>query len=144
MLDLGLPAAIRELAEGLSREHPDLVLTLRLEAPSLPPEIAQVLYRVCQEALGNATRHAAAHTVEVALCHCGTQVTLEVHDDGRGFTPPPRWIELARRGHLGILGMEERLDSIGGTLTIHSTPGAGTRVGATVPFTDDLREAPEA
>jgi signal transduction histidine kinase/ligand-binding sensor domain-containing protein len=138
VLDLGLEAALRELADGVRREHPGLALTLHLEEKPWPPEIAQVLYRVCQEALSNVARHAAAHTVEVALCHRGTQVTLEVHDDGRGFTPPPRWIELARRGHLGILGMEERLDSLGGTLTIHSTPGAGTRVGATVPFTDDL------
>jgi signal transduction histidine kinase len=65
---------------------------------------------------------------------------LEVQDDGQGFQVPRRWLELARQGHLGLVGIAERAEAIGGQLQIISAPGAGTRIRVVVPNTS----APES
>jgi signal transduction histidine kinase len=62
------------------------------------------------------------------------QVTLEVEDNGNGFVLPRRWIDLARKGHLGLVGATERAEALGGHLVINSAPGKGTDIQAIVPF----------
>jgi len=61
------------------------------------------------------------------------QVILEVEDNGCGFTVPKRWIDLARQGHLGLVGASERAEAEGGKLSVTSEPGKGTRVQVTIP-----------
>ncbi|WP_433792923.1 sensor histidine kinase [Actinoplanes sp. CA-252034] len=87
---------------------------------------AEALYRVAQEALTNARRHADAGMVRVAVHSAGDDAVLEVEDDGRGFDP-----EATSGG--GLSGMRERLAALGGTVRVESRPGHGTRITASVP-----------
>jgi signal transduction histidine kinase len=90
----------------------------------LPTPIEAGLYRIAQEALNNALKHAHAHMIAITLSRSGKQVTLEITDDGVGFDP-----EAAKgRGGLGLPAMQERAAALGGKLVIQSNPGAGTRV----------------
>ncbi|HSJ57558.1 MAG TPA: GAF domain-containing protein [Anaerolineae bacterium] len=90
----------------------------------LSPEVEDGLYRIAQEALNNALKHAQAHSVAVQLCHEGGTAILEITDDGLGFD---RAAATGRAG-FGLQTMEERAARLGGRLTIDSTPGQGTRV----------------
>jgi signal transduction histidine kinase len=88
----------------------------------LPGSLETALYRVIQEALTNVLRHAHASRVAVALHQRGDAVVAMVEDDGVGFDPD----EAARRGRLGLLGVRERAEMLGGSLAIESKPGKGT------------------
>jgi two-component system, NarL family, sensor histidine kinase UhpB len=127
--DLGLKAAmaghIKELGDqgGLRASfeaHGDF--------SDLPQDVQLVVYRVAQEALSNALRHAGAENVRVALVREDGEVELRVGDDGRGFS-----FEQAARG-LGIAGMRERALLVGGDLRVESRPELGTRVSLRVPI----------
>jgi signal transduction histidine kinase len=87
------------------------------------------LYRICQEALANIARHAGAGRVTVRLVTTPERVELTVEDDGWGFDP-----EQIPEGRYGLVGMSERARMLGGSLNVHSSPGAGTRVEVTVPL----------
>jgi signal transduction histidine kinase len=95
-----------------------------------PPGREQELFRIMQEALNNATRHAGAANIEIAVGGRDGAVRMTVADDGVGFDPNDPGIR-ARR--LGLTSMTERAEDLGGTLTIESTPGAGTRIEVEVP-----------
>jgi signal transduction histidine kinase len=103
---------------------------------SLPAKIA--VYRILQEALSNAYRHAGVKNVDVRLVGESGHVKLEVLDHGRGFTPPPLVGPEAteRAEHIGLRGMRERVALVGGTLTLQSSPGQGTRIVVEVPADD--------
>ncbi len=90
----------------------------------LTPETAEGLYRIAQEALNNACKHARARRIVVHLQQEPQQVILEVADDGIGFDP----VQARAHGGLGLYGMEERATRLGGRLTVLSAPGQGTRV----------------
>jgi signal transduction histidine kinase len=98
------------------------------EMPALAPRQETALYRVAQEAIGNALRHSGARRVIICLTRRQRTVLLEVRDDGSGFDP-----HLPQAG-LGLASMRERAGSVGGKLTIISAPGAGTRVRLSVPW----------
>ena len=128
--DLGLEGSLGSLAVGMST--PALAVTTRIAAPipRLDEETEVTVYRVAQEALSNAVRHAAARTIEVTLAigrsartRNDAVLTLEVRDDGCGFDPAAR-----KAMPLGLAGMEERALALGGRLEIRSAPGAGTTV----------------
>lgn len=132
MLDaLGLGAALRALAQDWSAQSG---VEMRLELPPdatlrpLPDEVAVNLYRVVQEALSNVTRHAEARQVTTQLAWEDSCLILTVHDDGRGFVVPAAFQGLAAQGHFGLVSMQERVELIGGTLTVESAPGQGTTV----------------
>jgi signal transduction histidine kinase len=93
----------------------------------LPTGSEVVLLRVCQEALANVRKHAAAHQVRVRLCYGGASVRLTVTDDGKGFDPAEPG------GGYGLKGMADRVGLVGGTVEVTSAPGAGTEVRAEVP-----------
>jgi PAS domain S-box-containing protein len=125
--ELGLDAAVENYVQRWSEKtgiacvyHPSKEKT----AP--PPEATIALYRVAQEALTNVARHSGASRAEVRLTQ-GDRPVLSIRDDGCGFDPA------ATPRRLGLLGMKERLDIIGGTLCIDSAPGRGTLVVATLP-----------
>lgn len=125
--DLGLVAAIEELSEG--PEHgPRVVLETVGVFDDLVDPLRITIYRVCQEAIANARRHAAAASVNVRVERGPADVTLTVRDDGRGFDAaavPP--------GGCGMAGMVERVRIVGGRCRIVSAAGAGTTVSATLP-----------
>lgn len=93
----------------------------------LPTGTEVVLLRVCQEALANVRKHAAARQVSVRLCYADTTVRLTVKDDGSGFHPA------TANGGYGLKGMRDRVRQVGGTIELTSAPGAGTEVRAEVP-----------
>ncbi len=101
-----------------------------LEPEEIPPEISMHLLRVAQEALTNVRKHAQASQVSIRLIRKHNEVELDIEDDGRGFNPDaPR-----SRSHVGLLSMRERVHKLGGTFTLLSRPGAGTRISVVVPL----------
>ena len=133
--DLGLAAALEWLARQ-SREQDALdVEVFADDGAAIPKLPASVLYRVAQEAMRNAVRHASARRVELWLKQAGGTATLEVVDDGRGFDV--RRAEERRPG-MGLFSMRERVGLVNGTLTVVSAPGRGTRVVATVPVVEQI------
>jgi DNA-binding NarL/FixJ family response regulator/signal transduction histidine kinase len=103
---------------------------------ALPSDLAHTLFRIAQEALTNALRHAAARSVRIGLVYGAEGVTLLVQDDGAGFDRTAVEQGGATEGH-GLGGMAERARLLGGTLELDSTPGWGTRVRAWIPLPSD-------
>jgi signal transduction histidine kinase len=136
--DLGLLPALQWYAE---RYFAPRGISVRFEVGPLPErlpyELETALFRAVQEALTNVSRHAGAEMVLVEIAADRGQLTISIEDDGRGFDPSsisPRPGDL--RG-LGLLGMRERVELFGGTVTINSTPGRGTHVSISVPVPQD-------
>jgi signal transduction histidine kinase len=122
----GLVASVRSYAGLAGRAYGVPVTFTAAELPPLDPRAEVALYRVGQEALHNALRHAGAACVRVVLSRTARRVVLEVADDGHGFAPE------MPSGGLGLASMRDRAAAAGGLLTIRSSP-AGTRVRMTVP-----------
>jgi two-component system sensor histidine kinase UhpB len=125
--DLGLAAAIAGLVERLGEGEIEATIEVDGDFSDLADDAQLVVYRVAQEALSNAARHAGAAHVNVVLRRGPQGVELSVADDGRGFA-----FAESERG-LGIGGMRERALLVSGDLTIESRPGAGTVVRLRVP-----------
>jgi signal transduction histidine kinase len=126
----GLAVTLRKHVDGLRRLYrADIGLRIlgRLE---LPPATEREVFRVAQEALANALRHAHADRVELELDSRDGRVVLTVADDGVGFVADATGLRSRR---LGLTSMEERARSVGGTLGIESAPGAGTTIRLQVP-----------
>ncbi len=123
----GLDVALRKHVELLDRVHPPAVRFVGEPVPRLPAVREEAAYRIGQEALHNALRHAAAQVVTVALRAGAGSLVLEVTDDGRGFdvAAPSR--------RFGLASMRERARAVGGRLQVVSRPGAGTAVRLVVP-----------
>jgi signal transduction histidine kinase len=92
------------------------------------------LFRVAQEALTNMRKHAQTSQVRITLRRRGEMVRLEVQDSGRGFDPTAPYTQDGPGERVGLAGMRERVSMLGGKLEIHSQPGVGTSVTATVPL----------
>lgn len=134
--DLGLLAALRHCIgeyEHRFRVPVDLQV-LGLENERLSPDTETALYRIVQEALTNVARHAQADSVSVLLENRGTSVMLIVDDDGTGFDVTRVMGSGPHERNLGLYGMRERASLLGGTLTLESTPGAGTAVFVEIPL----------
>ena len=115
---------------GLSVEY-----TVRPDEDAEVPEpAASTFFAALRESLSNIQKHAQATRVTVLLDVQAERVVLVVHDDGVGFTAPTRLGQLAPAGHFGLLGLQERLAAVGGTLTIHAEPGQGTRLECRAPL----------
>lgn len=123
--DVGLLPALERLAKDMTARGGTIVaVATHGFADRLPPEIETVVYRVVQEALTNVTRHSGAATASITVIVADDRVRALVEDDGLGFKPNTVPI----RGHLGLKGMAERADLVGGTLELSSSPGSGTTV----------------
>jgi signal transduction histidine kinase len=128
----GLVAALHKHVETLRRAH-QVALTLEATTTcAVPSDVEDTIFRVAQEALHNALRHADPNVITVRLETCGDAVVLEVRDDGRGFDATASEAVAARR--LGLASMRERAVRLGGTLVVRSEPGAGTVVRVEVPL----------
>jgi signal transduction histidine kinase len=97
----------------------------------LSPDAEVTLLRVTQEALANVTRHASAGRVAVTLSYMDGEAALDVRDDGSGFTPAADGF--GPNGGLGLRGMRERVEALGGRLAVETAPGRGTTIAVTVP-----------
>jgi signal transduction histidine kinase len=126
--DLGLIPALQWQAREVSRTT-NLNVQVRSEPlpDELPDEYRTCIYRVFQEALHNSARHARARNVRAHLRCTGETLQLVVDDDGQGFAPE-------REKGLGLLGMEERVAYLHGSLHIESHPGQGTTIMVELPL----------
>ncbi len=131
-----LKASLRFLLER-SREHGvEGELEDRLVA-TLPTQVCLTVYRVAQEALRNAQRHAVASSVTISLSDRAGGMVIRIHDDGRGFdVGAPQG---ASGEHLGIISMQERAEILGGWLQVESEPGVGTMVECWLPLSETVR-----
>ena len=132
--DLGLVSAVRWWVD---RHLTPAGITARLEIENLedrlPPTVEIPVFRAIQEALTNVVRHSGAKTVLVQMSRESGTLSVDVEDDGKGFTPADVATPSETGQGLGLLGMRERIEILGGTLTLDSSPGAGTHVAFTVP-----------
>nr|BBH93901.1 sensor histidine kinase [Thermogemmatispora argillosa] len=101
--------------------------------PSLSPHCEAGLYRIAQEALNNALKHAAAEHITLTLAVRDKVIVLQVQDDGRGFDPEHAQ-DYTRAGHFGLAGMSERARLLGAHIRIESLPGAGTSISVYLPY----------
>lgn len=125
----GLGEALRKRVDLVGRVH-DVAVTVEISGdPQLPAAVARELFYVANEALTNALQHAQAARIEITLSEQNGRIVLCVADDGRGFDLGAT--ERSSR-RLGLTSMRERAEAVGGTLTIRTAPGAGTRVCAEV------------
>jgi signal transduction histidine kinase len=125
--DLGLAAALEWQGREVSRRS-EIEVSVESESvpEDLPDEYKICLYRIVQEALNNAVRHSGARNAKVVVERLAESIVVRVTDDGRGFDP-------VRLRGMGILGMEERVKRLGGTLRVASEPGRGATVTAELP-----------
>jgi PAS domain S-box-containing protein len=127
----GLVAALQERLAAVEGRVGGLTTTLDVRGnPDLPAAVEQAFYGIAQESLNNVFKHANARTVALTLRQDATMALLEIVDDGIGFDPAMR----ARKGGLGVRGMEERAAQVGGRLIVQSAPGQGTRVRVEIPI----------
>lgn len=129
-LNLGIASALEWLAEDLLK-NAAIPYELRIDDRPflLEEERSTAVFRIVQEALTNAIRHAEASKVVIALEHRKDDFRLEVRDDGRGFD-----LDISRQQSMGLLGMEELSHMIGGELVIFSAPGQGTVIEVCIPY----------
>jgi len=127
--ELGLAASLEGLVDGWNgRSHGRTRFEIRLDGglDALPNAVGSGLYRIAQEALTNAAKHAAASHVSLALTLRENEVELSVADDGNSCEPAPR-------AGLGLLGMRERVDSLGGSMRFETGRGAGSNLSVVIP-----------
>lgn len=136
LANFSLAKNLRAYAERFREQYPHIRIKLDLQKDGelLNSRVRTTLFRVYQETLNNVGRHAQAQNVQVNLKLDAEQVYLEVIDDGVGFDVPEQWLSIARQGHLGFVGIWERVDGLGGNFEIHSEPGQGTQVKIRVPY----------
>jgi two-component system sensor histidine kinase UhpB len=140
--DLGLVPAIRWLARsGLEESGVQWSFEAFDETTRLPAEVETAVFRIAQEAIHNAVRHARAQRVVIRLSLDGPNLTLQVEDDGRGFDVARTSAEAVQHRRLGLLGIQERVGLLGGDLMVDSHPSQGTRLQVRVPLAG-LDEAP--
>jgi signal transduction histidine kinase len=129
----GLVAALKWHASTFQEQHA-IACTLRVSGKPvrLSPEAETAIYRIAQESLNNVAAHAQAHRVQIQAEFGLEGLRVNVEDDGVGFDDESGLRTMS--GQMGLIGMRERAQSIGGHLQIQSVPGQGTRVALTVPL----------
>lgn len=128
---IDLLRALGQIAVEVEKRSP-LAIEVHVDPqlPTLPPALAEAVWRIAREAITNVERHAAAASATISLdCHSGT-LLLRVADDGSGV----RAVDLARPDHFGVIGMRERVEALGGAFQIAPRSGGGTVVEATFPL----------
>ena len=130
---LGLVPALLQYVKAIGDRYGLIAQfkTVGFENERLSSDVETALYRIVQEALTNIVRHAHATRADVLLERRGDRVVVVVEDNGLGFEADIA--HFAQQGHLGLMGMQERAEMLGGTLVIESTAGAGTTVVVEVP-----------
>ncbi|MCG8564933.1 MAG: ATP-binding protein, partial [Desulfobacterales bacterium] len=122
--DLGLVDALDAMVSDFERRSNVSCVFHHDGVPETDKTLATALYRICQEAVTNALRHAAASTILVELCYNADHLILTITDDGCGFDPE----KLKGKRGFGLEGMGERANLVGGRYTLSTAPGKGTRI----------------
>lgn len=137
--DLGLIPALHAYSKGLAlRKKLKIRLTAFGGVEALPMAKRTVMYRVAQEALTNVVRHAHASLAEIIITAIPGAIRMEISDDGRSFSVESI-LHSRNNKRLGLIGMQERIEMVGGKLTIFSAPATGTTVRAELPFNLDKK-----
>lgn len=132
LTSLGLEASLRaHLLKTLENTPTHWSLECQQRLTGIPEEMAVAAFRITQEAVTNMLRHAQARNLVVRLQRLPEGLALSIHDDGVGFAPA---LDPGREGQRGMAGMAERIDQLGGTLSVTSQPGKGTRIDALFPW----------
>ena len=131
--DLGLVPALQFLGEGVARRSGIAVIVKCDREERMAPLVETALYRIAQEALNNAARHAHASRVTITLLHENGHVRCSIRDDGVGFSPDAESTPQGRRG-LGLIGIRERITPLSGTFEILSGEKKGTELLVTIPL----------
>ena len=127
---LGLAATLDNLVRDWQRRHPSIALMLRQELPAdLGPSITLTIYRVVQEGLINALRHAQPSRVDIDVQSDSQRIVVTVADDGVGM--PAEW---ARPGHFGLRGLADRVGQLGGRFNIGNRAERGACLTAEIPL----------
>lgn len=132
--DLGLIPALKSLLKAHNASTGIRgSLTVSAEVEKADSALLTVLYRVAQEALNNVARHAHASHVSLTIQYNESLVSMEITDDGEGFEMDEK-ADAKKSPRLGLLGMKERVEMIGGHFSIHSSPGSATTVRVAIPL----------
>jgi signal transduction histidine kinase len=126
--ELGLVTALETLAQEVGADF-----SVAGSPHPLNKEKQLAVYRIAQEALNNARRHANAKSIYVTFEFDRDQAKLRIWDDGIGFEPTPLLNELTRAGHFGLMGMHERAQLVAGKLKVDSSPQKGVTIVFTMP-----------
>lgn len=131
---LGLLPALEWLASNMPK-HSGMDVQIRAQGAErrLPAEVELVLFRIAQEALSNVRRHSQATNAEVIVEFGEKRIAITVKDNGKGFVLPEAVGDLVKEGRFGLVGMQERIQLLGGSLKIDSAPGKGTTVTVEAP-----------
>ena len=133
----GLAQALRNHAAAV-QGRTGMAVAVEVDAEErLPLDMEEALYRIAQEALHNVVKHANASQARLGLRRVGGQLRLTIEDDGVGFDPAA-----VTRGHLGLVGMQQRAERIGAALDIGKRPGGGTRIRASLALRGAARSRP--
>jgi len=132
--DLGLPVALRSCAHNsLDAAGVEVYLEVVGQEKKLPPQVEIALFRIAQEAITNVACHARAESTYVSLEFKDKSIALQVEDDGIGFDLSQVFSSAGTSKGVGLLGMKERAELLGGTLSIDTKPCGGTRVAVEIP-----------
>ena len=134
--EFGLAQALEGLVAKLSRDYPDSCPSFDLnleEVPDLSMNCQVCLFRCAKEALNNCLRHARAKHISLELKSENHSVSLQIQDDGVGFSVPAQLHHFIRTAHYGLAGMAERVALMSGELKVHSTSKTGTLVSLSIP-----------
>ncbi|MFQ5988271.1 MAG: sensor histidine kinase, partial [Dehalococcoidia bacterium] len=133
--DLGLIAAVKWYAEGhLEAAGIKMYLETAGQERTLPPHVETAVFRIVQEAITNIVRHAGAESTSISLEFRESSIGVYIEDDGTGFDLDEVMSSADRRRGLGLLGMKERVELLGGSLSLRSRPGLGTQVAVEIPL----------
>jgi two-component system sensor histidine kinase UhpB len=128
---LGLAETLESLVADWQRRHPTIELSLRQDLPAdLGPSVTLTIYRVVQEGLINALRHAQASRVEIDVHSDDARIVVTVTDNGVGM--PAAW---SRPGHFGLRGLADRVEQLGGVFTVQNRGDGGACLTADIPMT---------
>lgn len=132
--DLGLVPAIRWYARtNLEEAGISAKVQAEGEIEPLAPELKSTLFRIAQEAINNIVRHSQAKSARITLYRNDREIRLEIKDDGQGFDVPATADQALQSQRLGLLGIQERAELVGGKVKLDSQPGKGTRLQVIVP-----------
>ncbi len=126
---LGLLPAVRWLAEEVTK-YSKVATNVQIlgKEHRLPEEVAIALFRIIQEALRNVWRHSGATSAKITLEFTDNKTKITIRDNGKGFILAGKVGDLAKHGKLGLAGMQERVQLVGGTMQVQSEPGKGTTI----------------
>jgi PAS domain S-box-containing protein len=138
LIRFGITKAIQQNVNEFQEKHPEMTINLSLhpidDEVNLSEQTTLTLFRIYQEAIKNISCHAQATNVWIHLEQKKDAILFEMRDNGKGFSIPNALIDLTQNDHFGLVGIKERIDSLGGEFSLKSAPGQGTRITVSVPL----------